>query len=511
MKLSRWAVLLAAAPLVTGCNSFGKAINAHKDEVARAAGKELKVDETATLIAANPQIQPDSSVVRQLAERWIDYALLATAYAEDTTLAVLDLDKLTQEQREGMVLNQLMERAVRVDTAITDAQLAQAWQTEGPGQEIRARHILLKPPADATPPQRDSVKRLAESIRQQAAGGADFAELARRYSQDTSKDQGGDLGYFPRGQMVPQFEAAAFGLQTGQISPVVETAFGWHVIKVEDRRQRELGADKEQFRQFLVQRNQQAAAKRFVDSLSTAGAVKVESGAEQQVRDMAKAGAQPPTGRAASRALVTFRGGRYTAADLQQALTGAPPEALKQISEAPDSIINNILKQQSSKQLLLAEATKRGIRLSPQEQQQMREQARQYILQAVQLSGIGQRRAPKGAAGNAVIEQQVRELLQQAVAGQRQMPSLGTLGTQLRGIYGGSFNEASIPRVLEKVRSIRATQPQVAPPAGGPGAPGAQQMPQMPQQMPQQQQPQAAPAPAPAAPAPAAPADSGKK
>jgi parvulin-like peptidyl-prolyl isomerase len=498
MKLSRWAILLAAAPLVTGCNSFGKALNAHGDEVARAAGKELKVDETATLIAANPGIQPDSNVVRQLGERWIDYALLATAYAEDTTLAVLDLDKLTQDQREGMLLNQLMERAVRVDTAFTDAQLAAAWQEQGPGVEVRARHILLKPPTDATPAQRDSVKRLAESIRQQAAGGADFAELARRYSQDTSKDQGGDLGYFAHGAMVPQFDEAAFKLQPGQISPVVETAFGWHVIKVEDRRQKELGADKEQFRQFLVQRSQQMAAKHFVDSLTTAAAVKVESDAPQQVRDLAKGGAQAPRGRAASHALVTFRGGRYTMGDLHQALTGAPPEALKQISEAPDSIITNILKQQSSKQLLLAEAAKRGIRLSAQDQQQMREQARQNILQAVQLSGIGQRRAPKGTAGNAVIEQQVNELLKQAVAGQRQMPSLGTLGLQLRGIYGGTFNEGSIPRVLEKVRSIRATQPHVAPPAGGqPGAPGAQQMPQMPPQ----QQPQAAPAPAPAAPA----------
>jgi len=499
MKLSRWAMLLAAAPLVTGCNSFGKALNAHGDEVARAAGKELKVDETAALIAANPGIQPDSNVVRQLADRWIDYALLATAYAEDTTLAVLDLDKLTQDQREGMVLNQLMERAVRVDTAFTDAQLAQQWQEQGPGLEVRARHILLKPPTDATPAQRDSVKRQAESIRQQAAAGADFAELARRYSQDTSKDQGGDLGYFAHGAMVPQFDEAAFKLQPGQISPVVETAFGWHVIKVEDRRQKELGADKEQFRQFLVQRSQQMAAKRFVDSLSTASALKVEGDAPKQVRDLAKGGAEPLRGRAASRALVTFTGGRYTAGDFKQFLGAVPPEALQQINAAPDSILNDFLKQQTQKKLLLAEAAKRGIRVSPQDQQQMREQARQLILQAVQMSGIAQRRAPKGAAGNAVIEQQVNELLKQAVSGQRQMPSLGPLGLQLRGIYGGTFNEGSIPRVLDKVRSIRATQPQVAPPAGG------QQMPQMPPQQQPQQQPQAAPAPAPA-PAPAAPA-----
>lgn len=500
MKLSRWAMLVAAAPMVvTGCDSFGKAMNAHRDELAQAAGKELKADEAATMIAANPQIQPDSATVRTLADRWIDYTLLATAYAEDSTLAVLDLDKLTQDQREEMVLNQLMARSIKVDTAFTDAQLAQEWQTQGPGLEVRARHILLKPPANATPAQTDSVKRLAESIRQQAAGGADFAELARRYSQDTSKDQGGDLGYFARGAMVPQFEEAAFALQPGQISPVVTSQFGYHVIKVEDRRQQELGNQKEQFRQFLVGRSQQLAAKHFVDSLETASALKVESGAPQQVRDLAKGGAQPLRGRAASRTLATFRGGQYTAGQLQPAMSTLQPDQLKQLAEAPDSVIQSIVKQQATKQILLAEARKRGIQMQPQEVQAIREQARQFVLQAVQMSGIGARRAPKGEAGKPIIEQQVRELLQQAVVGQRQMPPLGILGTQLRGIYGSSFNDSAIPRVMEKVRQIRATQPQVpaAPPAG------AQPMPQQPQPMPQQP----APAPAPAA----APADTARK
>jgi parvulin-like peptidyl-prolyl isomerase len=483
--------------VVTGCDSFGKAMNAHRDELAQAAGKELKADEAATMIAANPQIQPDSATVRTLADRWIDYTLLATAYAEDSTLAVLDLDKLTQDQREEMVLNQLMARSIHADTAFTDAQLNQEWQTQGPGVEVHARHILLKAPANATAAQTDSIKRLAESIRQQAAGGADFAELARRYSEDTSKDQGGDLGYFGRGAMVPQFEQAAFALQPGQISPVVTTQFGWHIIKVEDRRQRELGQDREQFRQFLVGRSQQLAAKHFVDSLTTANQLKVENGAPQQVRDMAKNGAEALRGRAASRTLATFRGGQYTAGQLQPAMATLPPEGLKQLAEAPDSVIQGILKQQSQKQLLLAEARKRGITMQPQEAQAMREQARQAVLQAVQMSGIGARRAPKGEAGKPVIEQQVRELLQQAVIGQRQMPPLGILGSQLRGIYGSSFNDSAIPRVMEKVRQIRATQPQVPT--------GARPGPQQPQPMPQQPQPTPAPAPAPA------PADTGKK
>ncbi|HSU16234.1 peptidylprolyl isomerase [Longimicrobium sp.] len=507
MKLSRWALLVAAVPMAAGCNSLKQAVNAHKDEVASAAGKELKVDEAANLIAASPQVPPTADVVRAVAERWVDYTLLATAYAEDTSLAVLDLDKMTQQQRDQETLNRLFQTTVKTDTAFTDAQLEQAWQTQGPGQQVHARHILLRPPADATPAQRDSVKRLAETIQRQAAGGADFAALARQYSQDTSKDQGGDLGFFGRGQMTPTFEEAAFRLQAGQVSPVVESPFGFHVIKVEERRQEPLGERKEQFRQYLVGKNRQTAVEHFADSLSKANNLHVETGAAQQVKEMAKNNDKPLRGRAGERALATFRGGQLSASDIQAQMVGAPDEALKQITDAPDSSIVQMVKSAATERMLLAEARRRNVGLSAQETAQMRDQARAAIRQLLTVTGVAELHAPKGSAGNAVIEQQVREWLAQAVSGQRQLPPLGVLGTQLRNVYGYNVNEASFQRVVDKVKQIRATQPQVAPPAQMPGMPQGQQP--MPQGPPPQQGQQPAPTPQPA-PAPA-PADTGKK
>ncbi|HEX8905935.1 MAG TPA: peptidylprolyl isomerase [Longimicrobiaceae bacterium] len=501
MKLSRWALLVAALPLAAGCNSLQQAVNAHKDEVASAAGKELKVDEAATMLAANPQLPPTPEIVREVADRWVDYTLLATAYAEDTSLAVLDLDKMTQQQRDQMTMARLFQSSVHVDTMVSDAQLEQAWQTQGPGVEVHARHILVRPPTDATPAQRDSVRRLAESIRTQAAGGADFAALARQYSQDPSnKDNGGDLGYFGRGQMAPAFEDAAFKLQPGQISPVVESPFGFHVIKLEDRRQRPLGAEKEQFRQFLIQSQQQTATRKFVDSLRAAGNVRVESGAAQQVKEMAKNPGKPVRGRAAERTLATFKGGQVTAGDIQQLLAGAPADALKQLGDAPDSAVTSVLRDQATQRLILAEARRRNLGPTPQEQQQVREQARAAIHQLLTVTGMAGHRAPRGSAGNAVIEQQVRGWLQEAITGQRQLPPLGPLGVQLRNVYGYDVNESSFQRVVDKVKQIRATQPQVTPPAQQlPGAP--------PQGQPAPQQPVPAPAPPPAP----APADTGKK
>jgi hypothetical protein len=343
---------------------------------------------------------------------------------------------------------------------------------------------------------------MAEGIQRQAAApGADFAALARQYSEDSSKDNGGDLGFFGRGQMVPQFEEATMKLQPGQVSPVVESPFGYHVIKLEERRSRPLGNDKEQFRQYMVQRSQQMGVQHFVDSLRTAAHVTVEGGAATTVKDMARTGPDKVTGRALQKRLATFTGGQLNAGDLQVEMLGAPAEALKQLSEAPDSSVNEVIKGQATKRLLLAEAARRHLTPTPQEVQEMRQQARATVRQLVEVTGLAQRRAPKGSAGNAVIEQVIREMLQKAVTGQAQMPPLGALGAQLRAVYRPTINAESFQRVIDRVRQIRATQPQVTPPAPQ----GAQ---------PQPQQPTApAPTPTPApAPAPAAaPADSAKQ
>ncbi|HET7461375.1 MAG TPA: peptidylprolyl isomerase, partial [Longimicrobium sp.] len=286
--------LLLAAPAAAAAQQTPAA--AQGGALATAAGKTLRVDDAAGLIAANPQVPAEANMVRELANRWIDYALLATAYAQDSTLAAIDVDRLTRDQREEMAVSEVMRRGVRVDTAFTDAQLAQAWAEVGPGEEVHVRHILFQVEATAPQARRDSVRRLAESVRQQAAApGADFAALAQRYSQDPgSKDRGGELDWFGHGVMVQPFETAAFALQAGQVSGLVETPFGLHVIKLEGRRRQEIGDQKEPFRQFLVQRRLQEGARRFVDSLSTAAHLTVDAGAPAVMRELARAGGGPP-------------------------------------------------------------------------------------------------------------------------------------------------------------------------------------------------------------------------
>jgi peptidyl-prolyl cis-trans isomerase D len=104
-------------------------------------------------------------------------------------------------------------------------------------EEIRARHILVQVEPGADEATKTKARAEADDLLAQARGGADFAELAKKHSKDPgSAAKGGDLGFFPRGRMVPAFDAAAFGLEPGKISDVVETPFGFHVIKLEEKK-----------------------------------------------------------------------------------------------------------------------------------------------------------------------------------------------------------------------------------------------------------------------------------
>ena len=111
-------------------------------------------------------------------------------------------------------------------------------------ETIRARHILISTIPDSSNStgakskilSKSQARAKAEMVLDLIHKGGDFAELATRYSDDGSKTSGGDLGYFTRGKMVPEFEKAAFSLRPGEISGLVETQFGFHIIKVEDRK-----------------------------------------------------------------------------------------------------------------------------------------------------------------------------------------------------------------------------------------------------------------------------------
>ncbi len=150
-------------------------------------------------------------------------------------------DGLTADQAKDNIKKNIYVRAVitqKIVPAIKveDAELLASYQANQDqykhGEQVGARHILIKIPAKATEEDKKQAREKLEGIRRDLAAGKDFQETAKAVSDCPSKTRGGDLGYFGKGRMVPEFEKVAFGLKEGEISPVVETQFGFHVIQV---------------------------------------------------------------------------------------------------------------------------------------------------------------------------------------------------------------------------------------------------------------------------------------
>ena len=103
--------------------------------------------------------------------------------------------------------------------------------------QIKARHILIKVPAGADEKAWDEAKKKAEDVKKRIEKGEDFGKVAKEISDDPgTKGRGGELGYFSKGRMVPEFETAAFSLKPGTLSDPVKTIFGYHIIQVEDKK-----------------------------------------------------------------------------------------------------------------------------------------------------------------------------------------------------------------------------------------------------------------------------------
>lgn len=159
---------------------------------------------------------------------------------------------------------------LRAEISIDEARLRQLYEEEKTrlaGEEQRqARHILIELPEGAGAAEEAAARERARAIRQQLQNGADFAALAEAESDDPgSAAQGGDLGFFSRGFMVPEFEQAAFSLEPGQISEPVRSPFGFHIIEVTDIRAREVPGFEEMRDELRRRATQDEAEQRFYD------------------------------------------------------------------------------------------------------------------------------------------------------------------------------------------------------------------------------------------------------
>jgi parvulin-like peptidyl-prolyl isomerase len=181
------------------------------------------------------KIAYDSKVVdKQIAEVKAEYEKEGAKFSEALARIGLTEPKLRVSVVAEVQWQNYMKRTV------SDKQLSDYFAKHREyfdGTEVRASHILVEVAPDADDKARAAARSKVEKIRKELTGGLNFADAARKYSDCPSKDEGGDVDFFPRtDKMVEPFAKAAFALAKGETSAVVETEFGYHIIKVTDRR-----------------------------------------------------------------------------------------------------------------------------------------------------------------------------------------------------------------------------------------------------------------------------------
>ena len=194
----------------------------------------------------------------------------------------LSVDRLRNDARVDMVITKMLDAEVAAAEPATDEE-ARKFYEENPekfqqDEAVRASHILILADENADEATKQKARGQADALLKRARAGEDFAALAREHSQDGSAPQGGDLDFFTRGRMVPAFEEAAFALKVGEISDVVTTQYGYHIIKATDRRPAEtvpLETVQPQVKQFLTSQKKQERADAFVDGLKQKSRIEV--------------------------------------------------------------------------------------------------------------------------------------------------------------------------------------------------------------------------------------------
>jgi peptidyl-prolyl cis-trans isomerase C len=230
MASNRQAVALIFGALTTAALIFAPlSVRADDAVLARVNGVDIHESDLAFAeeeIGSNmPQMAPDQK--RDYLITYLTDVVIVSQAAEKQKIA----DRDDVKRRLAFDHNRVLMEAMLTDTAkaaLTDDAMHKVYDEAvkqmSTDQEVHARHILVASEDEA------------KAIEDQLKKGADFAALAKEKSKDPGAADGGDLGYFTKDQMVPEFADAAFKLDKGQISDPVHTQFGWHIIKVEDKR-----------------------------------------------------------------------------------------------------------------------------------------------------------------------------------------------------------------------------------------------------------------------------------
>jgi hypothetical protein len=444
---------------LTGCEAF----RAHTDVVAIADGHELSVDRLGEIVAYGQNVPLQRDVVERMAGLWVDYSLLAQRLADgdsllDSTTVVNALWAETQEQLVTHYHSQLVDQYIDITGELVDS----VYQA---GDHRLIYHILIRTSSDMDDATREAKRSEAARLRSLAMSGAAGWERANRENEDSvARVERGSLGVIARGETVRQFEEAAFALEPGGVSDLVETQNGYHVV-----RRPELAEVRDEFsdevRSIFVERMNFA----FIHEVEDRWELEVREDAPQTMR---RAVADPAAARVSKKVIGTYLDGEFTVADLTRWLLALPPEYAAEVAAADDEQLYQFARGLMRNNVMEREARDAGHELTQGDLATLRETLAQNISQlrdamrldsalAHAVSDEDRTRAVAGAV-DGYMEAITNDLAQLAI-----VPPF--LAEQLRQDMEWDVSSSGVNRALDRGARMRSAEvmPASAPASAG--------------------------------------------
>lgn len=446
MKLARdFVVALFALASVSACGA-GDSV----DTAARVGSQQFSATQLAEVMNTS-QAPLDADVARSIAELWINYHLAGIAAARgdtitDTATMQLGLWRPLGDMRVQQLYDEV-SKSWTVDTSIS------AQSRYDSGEIMSARHILVQVPADATPEVVETARRKAESIRAEVTP-ANFARLAARSDEPGAGDRGGDLGVFPRGQMVADFESAVLALRPGEISPVVRTSYGFHIILRKPFSEVSTEVEQMSRQQGLV-----AAESIFLAQIESTSQLKLSNNAAGKTKEVAR---NPLGSQDDNTTIADYAGGTLTASRLADWVTGFPPQAQvrPQLMNAEDSVAIRFVRQIVRNELLLLMADSANISIDPQERANLRMAFRNNLTTAWTVLGVDPSSLTDSAATpearEALAAARINDYFLKLVRNEVPFADIAfPVSRALQSKFEFSLNDAGLMRAVERARQLR--------------------------------------------------------
>lgn len=466
--MRRFGWVAAGVVALSGC---GDALTSRVDVAARAGSYELGVDRLAELLATGKGLPLSIEVAEGIAALWVDYTIfadriLAGDSLTDSGYVAAGMWAEIQQELADRYHERLVADGIALDSAGVDSVYAAG--------ELRwIRHVLYQVGPNASPVDRDAKRRMAQDTHGKLRAGAiTWAQAAATSEDPAPRDPEGSIGLIARGETLAPFENAAFGLAPDSMSPVVETANGYHILW-----RPPLAAVREVFASEVELRREMEFDDAFLAALPERWDIEVRRGIAPAVREL---GMNALRAKQSGKVLGSYRGERFRVSDLARWLQAMPLQVRQQMGTASDSQVVLLVESLMRNEALVQEARDSGVTLSPEFQDEMTDQLRRQIALVSALIGFptdslaALRGLSPEARHDSVAVRVFAYLAAVSQEGKRLQAVPSFLADTLRAESDWEIVAAGIEAAMSRARQIRLqltpNAPAASPPPQGPDA-----------------------------------------